>query len=55
MEFCFWFFDLIFSDLKNFLNNFEKKRLVMIIMEKAKLAICVIFIYFHKIGFFEQI
>ena len=39
IEFVFKFFDLFFSDLKNFLNNLEKKKFVMINMEKAKLKI----------------
>lgn len=55
LEFVFAIFEFVFSDVKNFLNNLEKKQLVMIIIEKVKLTMCMIFIYFHKIGFFEQI
>ncbi len=42
-------------DLKIILEIFEMKKFDKTKIEKAKLMMCVIFIYFHKIGFLAQI
>ena len=55
LEFVLDIFFLWKFDLKIILEIFEMKKFDKTKIEKAKLMMCVIFIYFHKTGFFAQI